>query len=164
MLGFSWGRGKRLHFMCLPESVCVCVWFLLVHGYIQSRHFKKSHCYLRLVVAASDQLFPLRMSNWFHLLISCFVQWRASFCASSIISQDFTVAFAFQCPFESLFNITTACIEKIRIPYAWFRSPPACITLLLSQTYSYSIKRQLYPAVHWFLNSSHIIYALEFME
>lgn len=33
MLGLSWGRGKRLHFMCLPECVCVCGFHLCMVTY-----------------------------------------------------------------------------------------------------------------------------------
>lgn len=39
----------------------------------------------------------LEQPHWFFLLISFFVQWRASFCASSTISQAFTAASANHC-------------------------------------------------------------------
>lgn len=89
MLGSSWGRGKRLHPMCLPA----CVWFLLVHGYIQSCHFNIP---LRLIVPALDQRFPLKTSlvSPAHLMLAV----KSIIRASTTISQDFTVSFATRCP------------------------------------------------------------------
>ena len=119
-LGSSFGRGKRLHLMCLPECVCVGCFFTSRAWLHTHLSLSTCHCYFRLVALAWDQSLPLRTSyQWFHLLVSCFLQWRASFCASSTISQDFTVASANShslcAPFESPFNRTTACIEEIRV-------------------------------------------------
>lgn len=64
----------------LPEWECVSMWSLLVHGFLQRCHFKHPTNHLRLVVHALDQRLPFQnVIIHFYLLISCFVQWRASF-------------------------------------------------------------------------------------
>lgn len=64
----------------LPKWECVSMWSLLVHGFLQRCHFKHPTNHLRLVVHALDQRLPFQnVVIHFYLLISCFVQWRASF-------------------------------------------------------------------------------------
>lgn len=111
----------------------------------KSCHF---NCYLRPIVPALDQHFLLKTPSLVspaHLMlcavksiILCFIRHyprlHCCFCQSVRL--------------ESLFTVTTACVVKISVSYAWFDSPPACFTLLLSQTCSILLS----PAVHWLLN------------
>lgn len=98
--------------------VCVCGFYscMVTYKVVISTY---SHCYLRLIVPALDQCFPLKTSSLVspaHLmlcavksLILCFIhhfpRLHCCFCQSA--------------PLESLFNVTTACIEKIRVSCAY---------------------------------------------
>lgn len=96
--------------MCLP--VGVCVWFLLVHGYVQSSHFNIP---LRLIVPAFGPALP---SQTVIIGFTCSPHALCSEEHHFVLHPPFPKTSLLLVPHESFFDISTACIEKIRAPYA----------------------------------------------
>lgn len=117
MLDSSWGRGKRLHLMCLPACVCVSVCVVSTRAWLHTKvTISTSHLLLKTDCSCFGPVLPSQN------VIIGFTCSSHALCSEEphfVLHSPFTprlhCCFCHSAPLESLFNVTTACIEKIRL-------------------------------------------------